>query len=86
MTAEIEEEPIVEVVDKAIPLRTLPLTDTQKKTAEAVGIDVDTFEITPDMVSCAEGKLGAARVAEIVAGDSPSFLEMASLTTCLNAN
>ena len=39
--------------------------------------------ITPEMQACAEAKLGAERLAEIVAGATPSFMEASSLVVCL---
>lgn len=61
------------------------LTESQKNLAKAFGYDSDTLNITQSMIVCAEGKLGAERVAEISAGVNPSFLEAASLVGCLNA-
>ena len=68
-----------------IPLSSIPLTDSQKKAAETFGIDVDTFVITPAMISCAEVKLGKDRVDAIIAGASPSMTESLSLMACLKA-
>ncbi len=42
--------------------------------------------ITPEMQVCAEVKLGANRLAEIVDGATPSFSEATSLVTCLKNN
>ncbi len=69
-----------------IPLRDLPLTDSQKKTAETFGIDAETFVITSAMLVCAEGKLGEARLNAVIAGDSPTFGESLSLMACLSAD
>lgn len=69
------------VVD--IPLRDVPLSTAQQSVLETVGVDTDTFVITPEMQRCAEEKIGQTRVAEIVAGDAPSALETAKLLTCL---
>jgi hypothetical protein len=49
---------------------------------EAMGIDADSVNITPEMVACAEAKLGAARIEEIKNGATPSFSEGASLVAC----
>lgn len=59
------------------------LSEQQKNIAESVGIDVDAFVMTPQMVQCAEEKLGTARIMEIMAGDSPSVIEVARLAPCL---
>lgn len=68
-----------------IPLRDLSISDTQQEMLESVGIEVDTFVITPAMQDCAVKKLSVARVAEIVAGATPSALEIARLVPCLSA-
>jgi len=39
--------------------------------------------ITAQMQICAEAKLGSSRLAEIIAGDTPSILEASSLVSCL---
>jgi hypothetical protein len=71
------------VRDSSIPLSSLPLSDTQKSLLAGAGIDYDTFIITPEMITCAEGKLGAERFDAIVGGSSPSALETMSLLGCL---
>ena len=59
------------------------ITNEQKAMAEKVGIDVDSISITPEMVGCAEKKLGEGRLQEIINGTSPSVLESMSLLGCL---
>lgn len=71
------------VRDSSIPLSSLPLSDTQKSLLGTAGIDYDTFIITPEMIVCAQEKLGAARFDAIVDGSSPSALETMSLLGCL---
>lgn len=66
-----------------VPLRDLPLSDAQKATLDTMGIDVETFVITPAMQDCAAEKLGAARMEEIIAGAAPSFSETTKLLSCL---
>lgn len=68
---------------EGIPLRTLPLSDSQRSTIESFGIEVETFVITPSMVSCVESRVGSDRFAEIIAGAEPSFLEITRMATCL---
>ena len=63
-------------------VNTSSLTPGQRQMLEAMGIDADTVNITPEMVACAEAKLGAARVEEIKNGATPSFTEGASLVGC----
>lgn len=71
------------LVRDPIPLSKLPLNDTQKKLISGLGIDYDTFMITPEMVDCAEGRLGRGRVEELIGGAAPSFSELTSLSKCL---
>lgn len=71
------------VLSEPIPLSSLPLSDTQKDLLRGAGIDPETFVITPEMVACAEDRLGATRFAEIVAGDTPGPTEVFSLLRCL---
>lgn len=71
------------LVREPIPLSKLPLNDTQKQLVKGLGIDYDTFMITPEMALCAEGSLGRERVGELIDGSSPSFSELTVLTKCL---
>lgn len=61
---------------------TSSLSAGQRQMLEAMGIDADTVNITPEMIACAEAKLGAARIEEIKNGATPSFSEGASLVAC----
>ena len=63
-------------------INTSNLPDGQRKMLEALGIDANSVTITPEMVACAEAKLGAARIEEIKNGATPSFSEGASLVAC----
>ena len=58
------------------------LSEGQKQMLSSFGIDPNSVTITPEMISCAEGKLGAARIEEIKNGATPSFTEGASLIAC----
>lgn len=73
----------VPAVTEPIPLSALPLSDTQKELLRGAGIDTETFVITPEMIACAEDRLGAARFSEIIAGAAPGATEMFSLLRCL---
>lgn len=73
------------IPEGGVPLASIPLTDSQKKTLSAVNIDVDMFIITEAMITCAGGKIGDERMTEIIKGAAPSILEMAKLTPCLTA-
>lgn len=71
------------LLSEPIPLSRLPLTDTQKQLVSGLGIDYDTFMITPEMATCAEGRLGRDRVKELIAGSAPTFSEVTVLARCL---
>lgn len=58
------------------------LSDSQRAMLKALGITGDTITITPQMMACAEAKVGAARIGEIKNGATPSFSEGASLIAC----
>lgn len=76
--------PVAETIPAAgVKLNTSAVSEDQKAAAEKVGIDLDEVTITPEMVSCAENKLGSERVVEIMNGASPTMLESISLLGCL---
>lgn len=58
------------------------MTASQRKMLESFGLDPDKITITQATITCAEGKLGAARIAEITNGATPSLMEGASLVAC----
>jgi len=66
----------------SVTVTTSALTDGQRKLLGALGIDADSITVTPEMMACAEAKVGAARIEEIKAGDTPTFLEGLSLLGC----
>jgi DNA-binding IclR family transcriptional regulator len=80
-TSSSEGEPVA-----GIPVSDLPLTDGQAEALGTLGIDAETFVITPEMIICAESRLSAERVDEIVAGATPTLFETARLSTCLISN
>lgn len=80
---EESETPSTVSLEEPIPLHTLPLSETQRSLIGAAGIDVETFVITPEMVSCAKEKLGEGRFNAIVGGEAPSFLEGTKLLGCI---
>jgi hypothetical protein len=49
---------------------------------KSFGIDPATVSVTPAMMTCAEGKVGAARFTEIKNGATPTMFEGAKLVTC----
>ena len=78
------ETPIANSLPKeGLKIDSSAITDEQKVMAEKVGIDLDGVAITPEMVGCAEKKLGEGRLQEIMDGASPSVLESMSLLGCL---
>jgi len=81
---ESEDTPIANTVpETGIKIDTTAVSEDQKAAAAKVGIDLDSVVITPEMVSCAEQKLGSARVQEIMHGASPTTLESITLLGCL---
>ena len=58
------------------------LSDGQKKLLETFGVDTNNIEITPEMISCAEEKVGEERMQEIQNGATPSFIEGMTLIGC----
>ena len=71
------------IPEEGIPVSTDSLTETQKSLLNTVGVDTDSFVLTPEMVQCAEDALGNERVLEIMEGATPSVLEAMKLTPCL---
>jgi len=61
------------------------LNEQQADALKTFGIDPETLpsEITPEQEACFVEKLGSARVAEIVAGDSPSVTEFYQARDCI---
>lgn len=62
------------------------MTDGQRKMLKTMGIDPNNVTITPEMIACAEAKVGAARVAEIQGGATPSIIEGGQLLACYGAS
>lgn len=58
------------------------MTEGQRKMLSSMGINPDQVNITPQMIACAEAKLGAERTEEIKNGATPTFSEGASLVAC----
>jgi len=59
------------------------LSEEQKAFLRTFGIDPDSVTITKEMVSCAEEKLGSARIREIAEGATPTTLEGIRVSPCL---
>lgn len=60
------------------------LSAEQRSLLSSFGINADNIAITQEMITCAEVKLGAARIDEIVNGAKPTFSEGLALLTCYN--
>lgn len=71
----------VEVADRN-PL----LNEEQAKALEKLGVDVSRLpsSVSPAMEACFVEKLGKERTQEIVAGDSPTAMEVLKSRNCLN--
>lgn len=67
-------------------VNTTNLTPDQRQLLESLGINVDEVVITPQMVACAEAKLGVSRIEEIQNGTTPSFWEGTQLVACYSSN
>lgn len=68
---------------ESVQIDTSQITSDQKAVAKKFGIDVDDIVVTPEMISCAEEKIGVARLQEIIDGSSPTTLEGISMLGCL---
>jgi hypothetical protein len=73
------------IPDTGLPLSDISLSEKQESVAKAVGINPDTFVITKEMYQCVVDKVGDVRVGEIIAGDTPSAIEVAKLSFCLGS-
>lgn len=76
VSEEIQTEPIV--------IETNILSETQQNMLKTLGYSDATITITPEMISCAEEKVGATRLKEIMEGSAPGPLESAKLLPCFN--
>ncbi len=63
-------------------VNTSSLSSSQKAMLTALGIDAETIVVTPEMIACAEAKVGVARAEEIKNGATPSFSEGVKLVAC----
>ena len=61
------------------------LSEGQQNVLESIGVDTANFTITPGQVACAEERLPPERIAAILAGDTPTMIEIARLSPCLIA-
>jgi hypothetical protein len=62
------------------------LNEEQAKALEEYGVDVDRLpsSVSPAMEACFVEKLGKERTQEIVAGDSPTAMEVLKSRNCLD--
>ncbi|MEM9336511.1 MAG: hypothetical protein AAGA35_01480 [Patescibacteria group bacterium] len=75
----VEEVPEID----PIPLRELPLSESQRSLIETAGIDVETYVIEQDSIDCAVDKVSLERFNQIKSGEQPTFLEGLSLASCI---
>lgn len=62
------------------------LTDSQRVLLQTLGVSESEIQVTASMQACAEAEIGVARMAAIIAGDTPSFGEGAALISCYKSN
>lgn len=67
----------------SVPLKDIALTPDQVETLTKVGVDVDTYVLTPDLITCFETALGKEKWQEIIAGAKPGVLDIAKLVPCV---
>jgi len=58
------------------------ITPEQRERLGTFGIDADAVVVTAAMISCAETKIGKARLEEIFSGSTPTFFEGLDLFSC----
>ena len=61
------------------------LTNDQEKVLDSLGVDTATLQetLTQEQITCFEGKLGQARVAEIVAGSAITTTDYLKASGCI---
>jgi hypothetical protein len=74
--------------DASVPneatVRNAHLTTNQRLLLDALGVDVNQVDVTPQMMACAESKLGEPRINEIIDGATPTAAEGVGLLACYN--
>lgn len=58
------------------------ITPEQRELLGTFGIDADAVVVTATMITCAETKIGKARLEEIFSGATPTFFEGVDLFSC----
>jgi hypothetical protein len=76
---------IPELPALGVALDTLPVPTSTTELLEGVGLAPSALVITNAMVQCAIGAVGGERVASLMAGDTPTPLEVLSLLPCVRA-
>jgi hypothetical protein len=71
---------------EAVNVDSSMMTDGQRKMLETMGIDPNNVKITPEVIACAEAKVGAERMQEIQNGATPSMIEGGKLFACYSSN
>lgn len=62
------------------------LDEKQEAVLESLGVNPESLptQITPEMQSCFESKLGLERVVEITEGSTPTLVEFLKVNSCIN--
>jgi hypothetical protein len=80
---ELQIQAVVEAVpDTGVPLSTYVEATSTRYRLEQVGVSVETFVITKEMVACAGEVLGTTRLLALRAGESPTATEITLLLPC----
>jgi hypothetical protein len=65
------------------PLSDIQLSDEVRSALPLLGIEYETFFVTPAMMQCAQTSLGDARMQAIKGGEQPTWRELVTLRGCL---
>lgn len=83
--SEATQDTAIQDTQEPLVIRKSDLPESQQKMLETIGINGETFTITPAMLSCAEKAVGASRLTEIQKGSAPSTMESIKLLPCLKS-
>ena len=66
-----------------ITIQVSDLSDSQQQMLRSLGFTASSYTITAEMRTCAESKIGAARLDQIADGASPTSIEAVALIPCV---
>lgn len=66
-----------------ITINVSQLPESQQQILRSLGFTASSYTITAEMRTCAEGRVGVARLSEIAAGSAPTAMEAAALMPCV---